>query len=177
MYFKVFMTSATLVSAEEYLATSYRPDRELLDGELVERNVGEYDHSNLQTALSTRLRIRQREWNVRVLTEQRVQVRPERYRVPDVCIVSRDLQIEQVFTRPPLVCIEILSKDDSLRSMQKRVDDYLSFGVPNIWILDPAPLLAYVCSRTGFQQPEGGILEVPSSPIRIPLEDLFADLD
>lgn len=171
------MTSATLVSAEEYLATSYRPDRELLDGELVERNVGEYDHSNLQTALSTRLRIRQREWNVRVLVEQRIQVRPERYRVPDVCIVSRDQQVQQVFTRPPIVCIEILSKDDSLRSMQERVDDYLNFGVLNIWILDPSRLLAYVCSHKGFQQPEGRILEVTSSPIRIPLEDLFADLD
>jgi Uma2 family endonuclease len=171
------MTSATLVSAEEYLATSYRPDRELLDGELVERNVGEYDHSNLQTALAQWIRNRRHQWNVRVLTEQRVQVRPERYRVPDVCIVSRDLQVEPVFTRPPVVCIEILSKDDSLRSMQERVDDYLSFGVANIWILDPSRLLAYVCSPQGFQQPEGRILEVPSSPIRIPLEDLFADLD
>jgi Uma2 family endonuclease len=171
------MTSATLVSAEEYLATSYRPDRELIDGELVERNVGEYDHSNLQTALSTRLRIRQREWNVRVLAEQRIQVVPARFRVPDVCIVSRDQKVEPVFTRPPIVCIEILSKDDSLRSMQKRVDDYLNFGVPNVWILDPSPLLAYVCSHKGFQQPEGGILEVPASPIRIPLDELFADLD
>jgi Uma2 family endonuclease len=171
------MTSATLVSAEEYLATSYRPDRELLDGELVERNVGEYDHSNLQTALSARLRIRQREWNVRVLAEQRIQVVPARFRVPDICIVSRDLPVQPVFTRPPIVCIEILSRDDSLRGMQKRVDDYLNFGVPNIWILDPSQLLAYVCSHKGFQQPEAGVLEVPSSPIRIPLEDLFADLD
>jgi Uma2 family endonuclease len=172
-----FMSSATLVSAEEYLATSYRPDRELLDGELVERNVGEYDHSNLQTALSTRLRIRQREWNVRVLAEQRIQVVPGRFRVPDICIISRDRELERVFTRPPIVCIEILSKDDSLRSMQERVDDYLNFGVPNIWILDPVQLRAYLCSRKGFQEPEGGMLEVPSSPIQIRLEDVFADLD
>jgi Uma2 family endonuclease len=166
-----------LVSEDQYLSTSYRPDRELIDGELVERNTGEYEHSNLQTALSTRLRIRQREWKVRGLIAQRIRVAPGQFRVPDICIVSRDLPVQPVFTRPPIVCIEILSKDDSLRGMQKRVDDYLNFGVPNIWILDPSQLLAYVCSYKGFQQPEAGVLEVPSSPIRIPLEDLFADLD
>ena len=34
----------------EYLATSYRPDREYVDGEVKERNVGEYDHSRPQAA-------------------------------------------------------------------------------------------------------------------------------
>ena len=53
---------------------------------------------------------------------------PGRYRVPDICIVSRDQPVEPVFTSPPLVCIEILSKDDSLRSMQARVDDYLNLS-------------------------------------------------
>jgi len=55
------MSSATLtapatgntIAAEEYLATSYRPDREPLDGQLTERNLGEYDHSNLQTGVAT----------------------------------------------------------------------------------------------------------------------------
>jgi hypothetical protein len=61
--------------------------------------------------------------------------------------------------------------------MQDRVDDYLNFGVPNVWMLDPAARRAYVCSRGRFQQPEGGVLEVPSSEIRIPLDSLFAELD
>jgi Uma2 family endonuclease len=59
----------------------------------------------------------------------------------------------------------------------ERVDDYHRFGVSEIWLIDPAKPRAYVCSRMGFQQPEGGILEVPASPIRIPLDELFADLD
>jgi len=36
------------VSVEEYLNTSYRPDCDYLEGELLERNVGEWDHSRLQ---------------------------------------------------------------------------------------------------------------------------------
>jgi hypothetical protein len=30
------------IAVEEYLATSYRPDMEYVDGQLVERHVGEY---------------------------------------------------------------------------------------------------------------------------------------
>jgi Uma2 family endonuclease len=173
------MSSATLVSTEEYLATVYRPDRELVDGQLVERNVGEYDHSNLQGALTAwlRMRNRQRAWNIRVLPEQRIRVERGRYRVPDICIVSRDQDLEPVFTKPPLVCIEILSRPDSLESMQDRIDDYLNCGVPNIWVLDPVKRRTYVCSRGRIEELEGGVLEVPSSEIRIPLDSVFADLD
>jgi hypothetical protein len=42
------MSTATAVSLKEYLNTSYRPDCDYLDGELLERNVGEVDHSRLQ---------------------------------------------------------------------------------------------------------------------------------
>lgn len=148
------MSTAVLVSTSEYLSTSYRPDRELVDGRLIERNVGEYDHSNLQGALIAWLSIRQRAWNIRVLPGQRFHVSANRLRISDVCVISRDQPIEPVFTSPPLICIEVLSKDDTLRSMQARIDDYLAFGVPNIWILDPATRRAYVCSERGLCEPE-----------------------
>ena len=171
------MSTAALVSPSEYLSTTYRPDRDLIDGELVERNVGEFDHSNLQGALVEWMRSRRREWNIWVLPEQRVQVSATRFRIPDVCVISRGHEKEPVLTKPPLICIEVLSKDDTLRSMQERVDDYLAFGVPNIWILDPEKRRAYVCTRGDFREPEGGILEVATSPIRISLSELFAELD
>jgi Uma2 family endonuclease len=123
------------------------------------------------------MRARQREWNVRALPEQRVQVKQDRFRISDVCVISRDLPIEQILNRPPLLCAEILSKDDTLRSTQDRVDDNLAFGVPNIWVLDPVKRRAYVCSGQGFLEPENGILAIPGTPIQIPLADLFADLD
>ena len=171
------MAAATLISVEEYLSTTYRPDCDFVDGELLERNVGEYEHSNLQGALIVWLRQNGKLWNIRVLPEQRVQVRATRFRIPDVCILSRDQPVERFPTRPPLVCIEILSKDDTLRRMQERVTDYLEFGVPHVWIVDPATQRAYVCTTHGFLEPEGGILEVPGSPIRVPLADLFRELD
>ncbi len=171
------MSTAALVSVSEYLSTSYRPDRDLVDGQLIERNVGEYDHSNLQGALIVWLRSRQREWNIRVLPEQRVRVSSTRFRIPDVCIISRDQGIEPVFTKPPLVCIEVLSKDDTLRSMQDRIDDYLAFGVSNIWVLDPVARRAYVCSRQGLREPEDGMLRASGTPIEISLPELFEEMD
>ena len=41
------------VSVEEYLHSAYEPDRELVDGRLEERNVGEFDHGYLQILLGT----------------------------------------------------------------------------------------------------------------------------
>jgi Uma2 family endonuclease len=171
------MSTDVLVSTSEYLSASYRPDQELIDGRLIERNVGEYDHSNLQGALIVWLRSHQREWNIRVLPEQRLRVSASRFRIPDVCVISRDQPIEPVFTSPPLICIEVLSKDDTLRSMQARIDDYLAFGVANIWVLDPTIRRAYVCSGTGLREPEDSVLRASGSPIEISLPELFGELD
>jgi Uma2 family endonuclease len=60
--------------------------------------------------------------------------------------------------------------------MRERVDEYLAFGVEHVWILDPASRRAYVCSRTGFQEPESGVLSVPGTPIRLVLSELFSQV-
>ena len=45
-------TTPTLLSINEYLRTSYKPDVDFVDGELEERNLGEYEHARLQTLLA-----------------------------------------------------------------------------------------------------------------------------
>ena len=111
------------------------------------------------------------------LVEQRVQISPMRFRVPDVTVLHAAQPRSSVITVPPLILIEVLSKDDTLRGMQEHVDDYLKFGVRNVWILDPGTRRAYVCSQTGFQEPESGELVVPVTSIRLLLCDLFKQLD
>jgi hypothetical protein len=46
--------TSTLIPIEEYLHTSYHPDREYVDGDIQERNLGEKDHSKLQKPLPWR---------------------------------------------------------------------------------------------------------------------------
>jgi Uma2 family endonuclease len=77
----------------------------------------------------------------------------------------------------PLLCIEILSKGDSLSELQERVDDYQSMGIENIWAIDPWKRHGYIASTRGFEQPQDGILAIPDSPIRVSLAEIFAELD
>ncbi len=162
---------------QEYLSTSYRPDCDFVDGELQERNLGELEHALLQGAIFAWFWARREEWNILPLQEQRVQVAPTRFRVPDLTVLRIDQPREPIVTTPPLILIEVLSKDDTLRSMRERVDDYLNFGVQHVWILDPATRRAYVCSRTGFQEPENSVLIVPNAPIRLVLSELFRQIE
>src|SRR5271168_5140175 len=116
------MTTTTQVSLEEYLTTSYEPDVDYLDGELEERNVGEYDHNVVQRAIDNWFHSRRKEWGVRSVAEQRTRLTPTRYRVPDVSVFRRDTPVEQVFTRPQLIAIEVLSPEDRHSRMQVRIE-------------------------------------------------------
>ena len=162
---------------EEYLTTSYRPDCDYVDGEIEERNLGEKEHSILQRALVFLFLIHQKNWNVEVFPELRVQVRPTRYRVPDITVVPSGVSWERILRRPALLFIEILSPEDRLSKVRERVDDYFNLGTEHVWIVDPESRKAYVCSKTGFQEPESGVLEVPGTLIRVVLSELFAELD
>ena len=60
------MATTVTIPVEEYLATSYRPDMEYVDGQLVERHVGEYFHGRLQLLIGALLLGRERERRFRV---------------------------------------------------------------------------------------------------------------
>ncbi|HTP31614.1 MAG TPA: Uma2 family endonuclease [Candidatus Acidoferrales bacterium] len=146
------MATGSLVSIQEYLTTSYRPDCDYVDGVVLERNLGEFDHARLQMAVSGYFYARQKQWGIVVVPEQRVQVAPTRFRVPDVCVITDEGQPDQIFRKPPLICIEIMSKDDRFSEMRERVDDYLKFGVPYVWILDAAKRRAWRCTTDGMHE-------------------------
>ena len=169
------MWSTTLISVDEYLHTSYSPDCEYVDGEVLARNLGEKDHAAVQGALLLWFSQFRKQWNVRVYPELRVQVAPTRFRVPDICLISRDAPNEQIITHPPLVCIEVLSPDDRITRMIGKIGDYREFGVKNIWIIDPATQRGYNCKPTGLFDAVEFVVE--DSPIRLSLPQLFADLD
>ena len=171
------MATATFIPVEEYLAKTWRPDREYIDGEVLERNLGEFDHADLQSALDTWLRNRRRRWNVRVVVEQRVQVSTKRFRVPDVSVLSAEHPREKIIRHPPLICIEILSKDDTLLSMKDRIADYSAMGVPNIWLFDPERREVWICTADSMIKVTGDVLSASGTEIVIPLAEIWADLD
>jgi Uma2 family endonuclease len=166
-----------LVSVREYLATSYRPDCEYVDGRIEERNLGEYDHGLLQTILGYLFMTHRDDWGIQVVTDVRTQVKSRRFRVPDLSVLRSGAPKEQIITHPPLIVIEILSPEDRLSRFQNRIEDYLVFGVENIWIIDPESRTAYTATASGLHPVRTNELVVPETPIRIVLSELFAELD
>jgi Uma2 family endonuclease len=164
------MASGSLVSVHEYLSTSYRPDCDYVDGVVLERNLGEKDHSLLQTEIAFYYRSRRKEWGLWAMVEQRVQVSATRFRIPDVCLVLGK-PTDPIIKTPPFICIEVLSKADRLSAMRQRVEDYMRFGVPYVWILDPATRRAYRCTPGGTQEVTELRTENPET--LVPLAELW----
>jgi Uma2 family endonuclease len=166
------MSTATVVPVQEYLETSYRPDCEYLEGEILERNVGEIDHSLLQGLLIHYLISRKGQWGITVLPEQRVQVKARRFRVPDISVIVGGRPPGRIIVQPPFLCIEVLSPTDRMAEMLERIDDYLSFGVPYVWLIHPATLRAFVYTREGVEEVKDGVLKTQNPDIYVPLAEL-----
>jgi Uma2 family endonuclease len=151
------MAAAEPISAEQYLHSSFEHDAEFVEGRLVERPMPTWEHACMQGFLIEELRAIGRRLALFAVPEQRVQTRPDRFRVPDVCVLTGKPEGEpgrRIVTRPAYLCVEILSPEDTavdtvvVDSMDK-VREYLHFGVAWVWVIDPVSLTGQVHSRNG----------------------------
>jgi Uma2 family endonuclease len=166
---------ATLqISLGEYLRTSYHPDCDYVDGEVQERNLGEFDHAAVQMFLGNWFFQHRQEWNLHVLPEMRIRVSPTRVRIADLCLMSRTQDVEQVLTRAPLAVIEILSPEDRIARYHHRLADYRQMGISNVWVIDPANQMGYNCTTAAWLPVEE--LRAANTPIYFPLKDLWDEL-
>lgn len=163
-----------LISEYEYLHTAYRPDCDYVDGFVLERNLGQYDHSTLQMLVLMALQAHAHTWNVLVRPELRLKIRNRRYRVPNVMVLFKDTPRTQVIEHPPLLCIDIVSPDDHVSDLVSRAGDYLTIGVPVIWILDPRTKQSFVYSEQGTAESFDAVLR--HGQIELNIAELFAQL-
>lgn len=162
---------------EEYLQSSYHPDRDYVDGELEERNLGEWEHGDLQSELVAIFRANRKAWGYRAAVEVRLQTSSRRFRIPDVMVLRQGQRAAQVIREAPLICIEVLSPKDQWRRMESRLGDYLRLGVEHVWVLDPQTREAFRIEPAGRQRVEDSVLSVPGTPIRLDLLEIFGTLD
>jgi Uma2 family endonuclease len=167
------MATALHIPLQEYLGSSFRPDREYVDGEVRERNVGKYEHARVQALLAAWFNQHEKDWGVQVVTEQRVQVSPTRVRIPDVALLPLGPQPD-VITQPPALVIEILSPDDTYSDTQERAQDYRAMGVETVWIIDPKTRSGRMCS--GADWVESPRLAVKGTALHVSLPDIFSQL-
>jgi Uma2 family endonuclease len=167
---------STLTSVEEYLNTSYADgDREYVDGHIVERNLGEKPHSKVQGEVHHLFRLRRRSLGTFSFVEQRVQVKPHRFRIPDVCVYVNREPDEDVFVTPPFLVVEVLSRDDRASDLEEKIDDYLEFGVPYIWVIDPRRRIGWVHTVESSREAKDGVLRTRNPDIEMALGEIFSE--
>ena len=170
-------TAPPLLSIEEYLRTSYRPDADYVDGEIEERNLGEYEHARLQYLLSIYFGTREKLWAIKGVVEQRIRINSSRVRVADFAILRADAPREKVTETPPLICIEIMSPQDRLSRAEQVLADYFAMGVANIWLIDPIRRSAFTFTANRLQKSSTLELTTQDGLIHLSVGELFENLD
>ena len=130
------VATQTLIPIEEYLRTAYEPDAEFVDGDIVERNLGEDPHSAVQVRLVEIFYELRKKHRVYCRTELRMRLAPARIRIPDFA-VFQDKPTELVPSTPPLIIVEIVSREDRHTEIIQKFEEYRAWGVPHIWLADP----------------------------------------
>jgi len=147
------------ISVAEYLHSSFPDlDREYRDGELVERSVPDYLQGRTQALLLVFFEALRKKLSFYACSETRVKVREGLYLIADVSVFWPSPPPSSVPDQPPFIAVEILSPDDRLNAVRDKLEEYKSWGVPHVWLVDPHSRRMYTC--------EGGLTEVPSLRIQ-----------
>lgn len=166
------MATSTLVTIEEYLSASYPDgDREYLDGQVLERNMGESGHARIQSwILGYLLAHYPQYWSV---VECRMKVGESRYRIPDVCLGADAYPESGPLLDPPFLAVEVLSPDDRASDLEEKIADYLGCGVRYVWVVNPQTKRAFVHTSEASREAKDGMLRTLSPSIELPLSAIF----
>ena len=138
------MVAARHISIEEFAATPYEGQWELVDGEATEVNPASFRSVWIASELYARIRefVRQDDLGRAVadgagfiLFDDRAVVRS-----PDVAFISRDRLptiVEGFVPVAPDLAVEVLSPTDRRANVLAKIAMYLQAGVRLVWLIDP----------------------------------------
>ena len=174
-YHEPMASTTTLVSAEEFLATSYKPACEYRDGVLHQKSMPTRKHSLLQLRIAQL--ILQLFPEFEPAPELTVQIRKGRFLVPDIAVQDRRKLQDPYPLEPVHLCVEILSPTDRMSETLAKCEEYHGWGVQTTWIADPEERRCweYRAGHRPVEIPTGG--KLTADPIAIPVDDIFTVLD
>jgi Uma2 family endonuclease len=164
-----------MIALDDYLSTVYDSDFEYVDGELVDRNIGDSDHSAPQGIISVLFYDLRKELGIRVFLSLRVQVNATRCLIPDICVTTQKVR-GRILREPPFLCIEVLSPEDRASRIELKIDDYLAFGVRYVWLIDPRRKKAWSYTAGGKRE-SSAVLTTSEPALTLKLDEIFAALD
>jgi Uma2 family endonuclease len=168
------VATKTQITAEQYLRMTFEHDAEFVHGEIVERSMPDYVHSRIQALLAVLFEALRGSHALFVCAELRCRIAPDVFRIPDVCVIAGNGPKQSVPDQPPLVAIEILSKDDRHSDLMQKLEEFRVWGVPNIWVIDPATQRFSIYTELGFQNVSSFALA--NYPFQLAPADLFSQL-
>lgn len=175
---------------EDLVELEAREDRlfELFDGTIVEKPMGWYE-SLVGVLISSELAIYVRREDLgHVLgADGMLRILQWQIREPDVCFISWD-RFPADLTREtsaapiaPDLAVEVLSKTNTVREMERKLREYFEAGVLLVWYIDPVKRTARIFTSPEDVTeipPDGELTGDPVLPgLRISLEEIFAQAD
>jgi Uma2 family endonuclease len=146
------------ISPEQFLALPDTARFELIDGNLVERNVSVLS-SLVENLVALRLTAfttnSQAGWVWgSSLGYQCFPQSPNKIRRPDVSFVRRDrlaaANLEDGFLKiRPDIVVEVVSPNDVKYEVDEKIEEYLSVGIPLVWIVNPETRIVEIHRRDG----------------------------
>lgn len=168
------MATKAEITAEQYLHTTFEYDAEYVRGEIVERAMPDRLHSKLQLRILMALGSLIQSCPLFPYPELRLRLEPQVYRIPDVSVFEGEDPTQSVPSTPPLLVIEILSRDDRHHDLMEKLEEYRGWGVPNIWVVDPLAKRLSVYTESGLQNFSS--LALADYPFELTPNVLFSDL-
>ncbi len=166
------MATQTALSVEEYLETPYDGrEPEYVHGEIVERGMPDPEHWETVQAFSIAFGPLHKVGRLRAGPELRVQVAPEKVRIPDFS-VYRERPKGKLPNNPPLLVVEVVSPDDRRPKLLEKLKEYHSWGAEHIWVADPHSRELSVYDEGGWHGVER--FELPEFGIALTADELFS---
>ena len=167
------MPDAPLVSVEEYLRRTSKPNCDYIDGVMRPKPWPDRAHGVVQGKLGSLL-MQFRDFQPCI--ELTCKMRDTMYLVPDLAVMRKERIQDPYPTEPVHLCIEILSREDRFSAILRKCEHYLDWGVDAAWIVDPESLRAWEYRRghRPTEVPIAGCLTAEGISIR--MADVFSVL-
>ena len=163
------MSTATLVSVQEYLRSTEKPNREYREGVLFPKAMPTKLHAIIQRVLLALLQGQ----GGSPYPELTLCLSATKYLIPDVAVA--DDFPGPYPTEAVRLCCEILSPDDRLGVMLAKCEEYHAWGVPFCWVIDPVKQAAWEYPSGGEPVRVSDVLR--AGEISVSVEELFSFLD
>jgi Uma2 family endonuclease len=92
-------------------------------------------------------------------------------------VLPRGRKYARVIRDTPLLCIEVLSPEDTWTRIRERLNDYLAMGVEHVWCFEPEAREVRRYAADGFVKVTEPELAVAGTAIRVSIAEVFSALD